>query len=89
MNEREEYRQKMAAQLQKWKAELETMKTTVKADMRVEMAQLEKDVAEGERKLRELSASSGEAWTSIKKGLDDSWTRLGQAFQEAGEKLRN
>ena len=76
MSDKEQYRQKMQAHLDEWKAELEKLKnkaSRVDAETRMKMkndiADLEKKLQAGRAKLAELEKAGGEAWESARDAL--------------------
>lgn len=100
MNDKNAYQRKMQAQLDEWKADLDKIKAkanAASADAEIafnnndEVKELEQKVAHGEKKLEELSQNkkSGNAWQSVKGGMQSSWQSLQNAFQDAAAKFKN
>lgn len=94
MGLKETYQEKMEAQLREWSARLDQLKAKAdgaEADARIESYKLidgvrtKVDVAQ--TKLRELKASSEEAWDSLKRGVEHTWTDLKIAIEAAVSKL--
>jgi predicted RNase H-like nuclease (RuvC/YqgF family) len=88
--EKELYEQKMRARLDEWKAELDKLKARAKgasADTQIKMnreiEELETAIQEGETRLSALAEASGDAWESIKEGVDAAWESLTSAFDQA------
>lgn len=95
MSDKEQYRQKMQAHLDEWKAELEKLKnkaSRVDAETRMKMkndiADLEKKLEAGRAKLTELEKAGGEAWESAREGMDAAWKSLKTGFSDAASKFR-
>jgi predicted nucleic acid-binding Zn-ribbon protein len=96
MGEKEIYKQKLQAQLEAWRAELDKLKARskeIQADAQLDLHKqidlLEEQVADANRKLNELADAGDEAWMSLKAGLEASWASLKRGFGEAAEKFRN
>ena len=92
--DREAYRQKMEAQIKEWKAkidELETRAGKVTAEARDEyhrfMERLRAYQKELPGKLNEMKHASGEAWESLKSGMEKAAADLGDALKEARSKF--
>ena len=89
MNERELYRQKMEAQLDEWKADLDKLKAKASgadADARLKLKgkvrEIEAELEKGKSKLRKLSQAGEDSWDSVKEDLSSSWDSLKSAFGE-------
>lgn len=96
MSDKEYYQQKLQAQLDEWKAELEKLKARAggaRADAKHEMSQhieaLEGQVERGKAKLSELLEASDDAWESIRDGVETSWKSLRSAFRDAASKFKD
>ena len=83
MNTKDAYKQKIEAELELVKAELEVLKTKAKnttADMRIgydkEIETLEKNYAIVQLKLGELGKVGEGAWEHLKKDIEHSWDSL-------------
>jgi predicted nucleic acid-binding Zn-ribbon protein len=90
MSSREEYVQKMKAQLDQWNAEVakwEEKSKSAQADMKAEYEkQLEtlrsrRDAAMYQ--MHQVSVASTEAWMDMMKGADAAWKAMGEAFTKA------
>lgn len=95
MSDKELYRQKMQAHLDEWKAELEKLKARAsRADaetrmkMKDDITDLEKKLEAGRAKLSELEKTSGEAWGSVRTGMDAAWKSLKAGFSDAASKFK-
>lgn len=95
MSEREEYIRKTEAKLREWNAEIEKYEAKAKAlqaDVHAEydrhIQELKKRRDETQAKLEELRLASDSAWQDVKKGLDNAWSALGDAFSSAANKFK-
>ncbi|MGB3935979.1 MAG: hypothetical protein WBL29_09745 [Burkholderiales bacterium] len=95
MSSRDEYVEKMKAQLDRWNAEIaqwEAKAGEAQASARVEYdKQLEalhqhRDQAMYQMKLMQAAAS--EAWTDFVRGTDEAWARMREAFDKASSHFR-
>jgi hypothetical protein len=96
MGDKELYQQKMKAQLDQWKAEIDLLKakaSVASADAQLEMNKqvksLESKIGEGKAKLSALAEASDEAWHSMKEGVESAWTSLRSAVSDAAEKFKD
>jgi len=95
MSEKELYQQKLQAQLEEWKAEIDKLKAKAagaSADAQLEMNRhigaLEGKIEEGKSKLAELAAIGEDAWESVRENMESSWGTLKSAFGDAISKLK-
>jgi SMC interacting uncharacterized protein involved in chromosome segregation len=95
MKNREEYIDKLAAQLKEWSAkidELEVKARAAKADAKIgyenQVSELKKKRELATRKLQELKNTSSEAWDVVKAGAETAWADLMKAVNEAKEKFK-
>lgn len=95
MGMKESYEQKLQAQLDEWRAEIDQLKA--KADKADAEAQLEyyKEIEELRtmqetvyRKLDELRDASDDAWEDIKAGVDNALDSLGSALKSATSRFQ-
>ncbi len=93
--DKELYRQKRQAQLDEWKAELDRLKAKAmgaKADAQIainkQIEALEPKLKDARAKLSELSSASGEAWHSLKHGVESAWDSIKSSVSEASDKFR-
>ncbi len=95
MKNREEYIDRMTAQLKEWSRkidELEFKARAAKADARSAYEKQIKDM-KGKResvitRLQELKGAGNEAWESMTVGVEAAWDELRQAFTEAKNKFK-
>lgn len=92
---KEEYIDKMAAQLKEWSTsidELESRASGAAADIkkgyesRIRSLKSRRDALA--RELQEFRQSSDEAWGTMKGGLEMAWHDFKRAFAEAKQKLK-
>lgn len=95
MSDKELYQQKMQAQLDEWKAEVDKLKAKASgasADAQLEMNKqikaLESKIEEGKAKLSELAKAGEDAWESIKDGVESAWGSLKSAVSDAASKFK-
>ncbi|WP_250655973.1 coiled coil domain-containing protein [Alkalimarinus coralli] len=95
MNDKELYQQKMRAQLDEWKAELDKLKAKASgssADTQLKINKhiraLESKIEEGKTKLSQLAEKSEDAWDSIKNGVESAWDTLKSSVKEASAKFK-
>jgi len=89
------YKQKMAAQLKEWDAQvnlLEAKMENVGADMRVkraeELHELRAKLRVASEKMKELEKASGEAWEQVKETADKIWEDLKAGLADAHSKFK-
>ena len=90
MNKREQYIDKLKAQLDEWNAEVakwEAKSRSAQADMRIEYEK-QLDAFRHQRdqaleQMRKVQAATGDAWTDLVRGADDAWAKMREAFERA------
>jgi len=94
MKSREEYIDKLAAQLKEWSGkidELEAKARTARAEAKAgyehQIKQLTDKRDTAAKRLQELRDASGEAWEALKVGAEAAWTDLRKSVAEAKEKF--
>jgi multidrug resistance efflux pump len=95
MSMKEQYEQKLEAQLDEWGAEINKLKAKAKgaeADGKIEY---EKEIKEinamqeaAKDKLKELKNAGEDAWRDLKVGIDDALGSLDKAFKSATSRLK-
>lgn len=90
MDKRDQYVEKLKAQLDTWNAEAakwEAKSRSAQADMRGEYEkQLDAFRQQRDRSLeqmRKIQAATGDAWTDLARGADDAWAKMREAFEKA------
>lgn len=95
MSDKALYQQKIQAQLDEWKADLDKLRAKASgasADAKLNLGQqvknLESKMNEGKAKLAEVTNASEEAWDSLKGGVESAWESLRSGFKEAADKFK-
>lgn len=95
MEIQEAYKQKLAAQLNEWDAQINLLEAkieNVSADMRVKRAQELHELRAKQRaaseKMQEFGKASGEAWEQVKETADKIWDDLKVGIAEAQAKFK-
>ena len=95
MDKREQYIEKLKAQLDEWNAEVakwEAKTRGAQADMRIEYEkQLEtfrRRRDQGLEQMHKVQATTGEAWIDLVRGADDAWAKMREAFEKAQSHFR-
>ena len=90
MMNRDEYVQKLKAQLDQWNAEVTKWEARAKAAQDSVKAGYEQQLTvyrsrrdEGVAQLQRLQAASGQAWSEMTKGVDGAWQAMREAFERA------
>lgn len=69
--------------LAKWEKKARMTKTDLTIDYEMKLEELRKHREEATARLKELQASSGEAWKELKAGTDTAWAAMREAFDKA------
>ena len=95
MSQRDEYLNKLKAQLDQWNAEVSKWEARAKgaqADVRIEYdKQLETYRHHRDQALehmRKVQAATGDAWIDLVRGADDAWAKMKEAFEKANSHFR-
>lgn len=90
-----EYKQKMAAQLKEWSAQinlLEAKMDNVTADMKIkrteEIQALRAKQHAAADKMKELGKATGDAWEQVKLTADTMWDELKNGLSDAQSKFK-
>lgn len=96
MSDKELYQQKLQAQLDIWKADIDKLKAKAAgttADAKLEMHKqvdvLEAKLEEGKLKLAEFADSGHDAWESLKDGAESVWLSIKSSFNDAKDKFKH
>ena len=91
MSQRDEYVEKMKAQLDHWNAEMakwEAKAREAQAGARTEydrqLKALREQRDQAAFQLNLLQSAAGSAWTDMARGVDEAWARMREAFEKAG-----
>lgn len=94
MNEKEAYQQKIEAQIDEWKAEMDKLDARAKkleaegriaAESRIQDFKARQEAARA--KLEALRRAGDAAWKDVKEGLDRAVSELGDALRDAASKF--
>ncbi|MDO8786481.1 MAG: hypothetical protein Q7J42_00195 [Sulfuritalea sp.] len=95
MELQEAYKQKMAAQLKEWGAQVDLFEAKAEnagADMKVRRAEeldtLRAKQRTAHEKLQDLETASGEAWEQIKETADKIWEDLRTGMADASARFK-
>ena len=95
MNSQDAYKQKMAAQLKEWSAQINLLEAKMEnagADMKIkgveELRALRAKQNAASEKLKELGKASSEAWVHLKGTADKVWEDLKAGIAEAHSKFK-
>ncbi len=90
MTTRNEYVEKLKEHLDKWNADIgeweakaKVARTDLQIDYEMKLEALRKQRDEGMEKMKELQATSGEAWKDLVAGADAAWDSMRDAFGKA------
>ena len=95
MKSREEYIDKLVAQLKEWSAkidELESKASAAKADVKTgyenQIRQLKDKRDAATKRLQDLKGASTDAWDALKTGAEAAWADLSKSVTAAKEKFK-
>jgi hypothetical protein len=95
MKVQEAYKQKLAAQLHEWSAQIDLWEAKAEnagADMKVQQAEALRELRAKQHdaidKLHEIEKASGEAWGQVKIAADRIWEDLKVGVAEAHSKFK-
>lgn len=90
MTKRDEYIEKLKAQLDVWNAEVAKWEAKTKAAQAEVRAGYEKQLevirrqrSQAMERMRQVQAASGDAWLDLVRGADDAWAKMREAFEKA------
>ncbi|MFZ1910627.1 MAG: hypothetical protein WAU52_16250 [Burkholderiales bacterium] len=90
MSSREEYVQKMKAQLDQWNAEVakweektKAAQAGMKAQYEAQLEALRSQRDKATYQLHQVQVASTDAWMDMMKGADAAWKAMGEAFLKA------
>jgi LmbE family N-acetylglucosaminyl deacetylase len=95
MGQRDEYVEKMKAQLDQWNTEIAKWEAKAKDvqaegraeyEKRLEALRAHREQAMYQMKL--LQGAAGEAWLEMMRGTDEAWARMREAFDKASSHFR-
>jgi len=95
MSLKDEYLEKLKAQLDEWSADIDVLEARakqaeaaarVKYDEQLTILKAKRD--EAKAKITEIHSSTGEAWQELKKSGEEAWEVLKKGFEEARKKFK-
>lgn len=96
MSDKDLYQQKLQAQLDVWKADVDKLKAKASeatADAKIELHKqvdvLEAKLEEGKVKLAEFADSGHDALESLKESAESVWTSIKSSFTDAKDKFKH
>lgn len=69
--------------LAKWEAKAKETQTDLRIDYEMQLETLRKHRDEAAAKLKELQATSGDAWKELTAGADAAWAAMRESFDKA------
>ena len=95
MGKREDYIDKLAAQLKVWSAEIDVLKAKagkgtveVKIAILKEVEILNKKMQDAQKKIKQIKEKTGDAWESLAEGTNKAWNDLKEAVHQATAKFK-
>jgi vancomycin resistance protein YoaR len=88
MEIQDEYKQKMAAQLQEWSGQINLLEASMKNKCAEELHELRVKQRAAFEKMKELRDARGEAWEHVKVNADKIWEDLKAGVAEAHSKFK-
>lgn len=96
MTDKELFQQKMQAQLDELKADVDVLKAkasgasaTAQLEMQKHIETLQGKIEDGKAKLSALAQTSEEAWVPLKEGMESAWDTMKSAVREAAAKFKD
>ena len=95
MVNRDEYIEKLKAQLDQWNAETAKWEAQAKEAQAGMRAEFEKQLAafrqrrdQAIEQLRKVQSASGDAWMELARGADEAWAKMSEAFEKARSQFK-
>lgn len=95
MTKKEEYIDKLAAQLKDWSATIDKLasKTELlageqKVKLLEQLEELRTKRLDAQVKLNQLRESTGESWKTLEQGMEKAWGDMKEAMHKASEKFK-
>jgi uncharacterized coiled-coil DUF342 family protein len=96
MDKKEEYIQKLDAQLREWSVKIDELKAKAdkaKGDIKIEYARqteaLDAKREAARKNLRELREAGGQAWEELKAGAEKAWHELKTSLDNVVDKFKH
>ena len=94
MMTREEYTEKLKAQLDQWNAEVSKWEAKtrdaqagMKADYEKQLETFRRQRDEAIEQMRKMQNAAGDAWMNMIRASDDAWARAREAFEKASSQF--
>jgi DNA repair exonuclease SbcCD ATPase subunit len=95
MDKKEEYRERLEAQLKEWKAKIDrleertsTVSSEAKAELMQDIEELRRKKVVVKEKWSELQKASGDAWDTTKEGVEKAAAELKHAFDKVVSRFK-
>ena len=95
MSTRDDYVEKMKANLDTWNASIDTLEAKAKvagADAQTmyneQIETLKKQSEEAGARLKEMRAASDDAWEDLRSGMETAWSTFDRAMKSAASRFR-
>ena len=95
MGKREDYIDKLAAQLKAWCVEIDVLKARaeketaeVKSAILKEVEIANKKMQQAQKKIKEMNGKNGDVCEILREGANKAWNDLSEAVHRAGEKFK-
>ncbi len=96
MNDKDLYKEKLHAQMEEWKVEIDSLKAKlnsakveVKADISKAIDDLEDKMHVVKDKSIELSKATEESWDSMKVNVEVAWKSIKDSFHDVANKFKS
>ncbi len=95
MSKRDEYVEKLKAQLDTWNAEIDKLEAKarestadLKSAAKTSVAAFRRQCDQARQKLTQIQAASENSWKELKQGAEEAWARLKEAFVKARSEIK-
>lgn len=95
MGRKEEYIEKLSAQLKAWGDSIHDLRETAEHEALEHKTKLLREIADfnnrhlaAQIKLRQLKETTGDAWEALAAGMDKAWAEMKEAMHQIAEKLK-
>jgi lipid II:glycine glycyltransferase (peptidoglycan interpeptide bridge formation enzyme) len=95
MVNRDEYIEKLKAQLDqwnaetaKWEAQARSAQTGARTEFEKQLAAIREQRDQAIEQLRKVQAASGDAWMELARGADEAWAKMSEAFEKAHSQFK-
>lgn len=95
MSNRQAYVEKIKAKIDEWSAEIDKIEAKARgaeADQKIkyeqQLSEMRMQREKARDKMHEISASSEDAWETLKDGMESAWGNVSKAFRDAANKFK-